>query len=59
MRILVLAICWAAAILLLALAARLGWLDRAAADLLLMVTPMIALVTLLGRRNCRSIARAA
>lgn len=52
MRILVLAICWAAAILLLALAARLGWLDRAPADLLLMVMPMIAFVTLLQRGAC-------
>ena len=51
MRILVLAGCWAVAILLLALAARFGWLDRAAAEL--MVMPMIAFVTLLGRRNCR------
>ena len=59
MRILVLAICWAVAILLLAVAARLGWLDLAAADLLLMVMPMIAFVTLLGRRNCRSTARVA
>ena len=53
MRILVLAGCWAVAILLLALAARFGWLDRAAAELLLMVMPMIAFVILLGRRNCR------
>ena len=59
MRILVLAISWAVAILLLALAARLGWLDRAAAELLLMVMPMIAFVTLLGRHNCRSTARGA
>ena len=53
MRILVLAGCWAVVILLLTLAARFGWLDRAAAELLLMVMPMIAFVILLGRRNCR------
>ena len=59
MRILVLAVSWAAAILLLALAARLGWLDRAAAELLLMVMPMIAFVTLLADRTCRSTAQKA
>ena len=59
MRILVLAINWAAAILLLALAARLGWLDRAAADLLLVVMPMIAFVALIADRACRSTAQKA
>ena len=50
---------WAAAILLLAVAARLGWIDEAAADLLLMVLPMIAFITLLGRRDCRPSLRGA
>jgi hypothetical protein len=59
MRVLILAIGWAAAIMLLAVASRFGWLDREAADLLLMVMPMIAFVTLLGDRNCRLAARSA
>lgn len=59
MRIFVSALCWAAAILLLAVAARFGWVDRAASDLLLMVLPMIAFVTLLGDRGCRPMARGA
>ena len=59
MRILVLAVIWAAAIMALALAARFGWLHRAAADLLLMVMPMIAFVTLLGSHKCRLAARSA
>ncbi len=54
-----LALGWAAAILSLALAARLGWLDRDAAELLLLVLPMIAFVTLLGGRDCRVSARGA
>lgn len=59
MRIYVSALCWATAILLLAVAARLGWVERGAADLLLMVLPMIAFVTLLGRRDCRPTLRGA
>lgn len=59
MRTYVLAVCWATAILLMALAARIGWIERNAADLLLMVLPMIAFVTLLGGRDCRSVARGA
>lgn len=59
MRIYVSALGWAVAILLLAVAARLGWVDRAASDLLLMVLPMIAFVTLLGNRGCRPMARRA
>lgn len=59
MRIYVSALCWATAILLLAVAARLGWVERGAADLLLMVLPMIAFVTLLGRRDCRPTFRGA
>ena len=51
------AICWAAAIILLALSARHGWVEREAADLLLMILPMIAFVTLLGNRDCRLNAR--
>ena len=59
MRILILAVSWAAAIIVLALASRFGWLDREAAELLLMVMPMIAFVTLLGHRTCRLAARSA
>ncbi len=59
MRLHVLAICWAAAILMLALVARLGWIPRGAADLLLMVMPMIAFVTFLGCRECLTTAREA
>lgn len=53
MRTYFMAACWAVAILLLAVAARLDLVERASADLLLMVLPMIAFVTLLGGRNCR------
>jgi hypothetical protein len=59
MRLYLLAICWAAAILLVAVFGRLGWWDRAAADLLSMVLPMIAFITLLGRRDCRFSTREA
>ncbi|MEO7410065.1 MAG: hypothetical protein ABIU10_01915 [Sphingomicrobium sp.] len=51
--------CWAAMILLVALGARLGRVDGAAAELLLMVLPMIAFVTLLDHRKCRLPAREA
>ncbi len=47
------AICWAVAIMLLAAAARFGLADRATADLLLLVLPGIAFITLLNGRNCR------
>lgn len=57
MRTYVSAFCWATAILSLAVAARFGWLDRATADLLLMVLPMIAYITLLGGRDCRLMSR--
>lgn len=59
MRTYSLALGWAAAILCLALAARLGWVEREAAELLLLVLPMIAFVTLLGGRDCRLTARRA
>lgn len=59
MRVFIMAVSWAAAIMMLAFASRFGWLDREAADLLLLVMPMIAFVTLLGGRNCRFAARAA
>jgi len=38
--------------LLLALAARLGWVEEKSAGTLLLVMPMIAFVTLLGNRPC-------
>lgn len=47
------ALCWAAAILLLAIAARSGLVDRAAAEMLLLALPAIAFITLLNGRNCR------
>lgn len=51
---------WAAAILLLALGARFGLVERETADFLLMVLPMIAFVTLLGGGgDCRQSARVA
>lgn len=53
------ALCWAAAILLLAVAARSGAVDQDTAAFLLMVLPMIAFVTLLGRRDCQPCARKA
>ena len=59
MRTYFLALGWAAAILLLALAARFGWVGREAAELLLVVLPMIAFVTLLGNRDCRPANRGA
>jgi hypothetical protein len=59
MRTYVSALCWAAAILLLAVVARFGWVEREAAGLLLLVLPMIAFVTLLGGRDCRCPAREA
>ena len=59
MRIYLLALAWAASILLLALSARLGWVEREAAELLLLVLPMIAFVTLLGGHNCRPTVREA
>lgn len=59
MRIYVSALCWATAILLLAVAARLGWVERGAADLLLMVLPMIAFVTLLPGAPCPRTAKEA
>lgn len=57
MRLYVSAICWASAILTLALAARFGWVEREAAELLLLVLPMVAFVTLLDSRDCRRPAR--
>ncbi len=53
------ALCWAAGILLLAVGAAFGLVEREAADLLLMVLPMIAFVSLLGRRECRVQTRGA
>lgn len=47
------ALCWACAIVFVAIAARFGLLDRGAADVLLPVLPGIAFVTLLGGRECR------
>ncbi len=59
MRTYILACCWAAAILLMAMAARFCWVERTGADLLLIVLPMIAFVTLLGRGSCRLASRGA
>lgn len=59
MRIYILAACWAVAMLVLALLARTGLVDRDAAAFLLLVMPMIAFVTLLGRRDCQSTAQGA
>ena len=59
MRTIISAMCWAVAILLVALGARFGWVDRPAAELLLMVLPGIAFVTLLGRQTCRRSVRGA
>ena len=47
------------AIVLVAIGSRAGWVDKRSAEFLLMVLPMIAFVTLLGRRNCRSAIRGA
>ena len=48
------AACWAMAIVMLATAARFGVVDRAAADLLLMILPGIAFITLLNGAKCRT-----
>lgn len=53
------AICWAAAILMLAGVARTGGIDRNTADWLLMILPMIAFVTLLDGKGCRRLSREA
>ena len=48
------AVCWAIAIILIAVAARFGMVDRAAAELLLVALPGIAFITLLNGRKCRT-----
>lgn len=46
-------ICWALAMVALALAARFGWADRDAAITVLLVMPLIAFTSILsGRRGC-------
>lgn len=59
MRIYILAMGWASALPLLAVSARLDWISQGTSDLLLMVVPMIAFVTLLGDRGCGRTARGA
>ncbi len=59
MRTYFLALGWAASILLLALVARLGGVERESAQLLLITLPMIAFITLLGGRDCRLTGRRA
>ncbi len=59
MRTYILSVGWALAIVLVAIGSRAGWVDKRSAEFLLMVLPMIAFVTLLGRRNCRSAIRGA
>ena len=59
MRIYLLAVGWAMAMLILAMLARTGLVERDAANLLLLVMPMIAVTTLLGRGKCRLTAREA
>ena len=48
------AACWATAMLVLALMARIGWVDRDAATMLLLVMPILAWITIQGRGNCHS-----
>jgi len=52
MRTYILAGCWAMSMLILALLARAGLVERDTAGLLLLVMPMIAFTTLLGRGAC-------
>lgn len=48
------AVCWAIAIVLIAVAARFGMVDRAVAELLLVALPGIAFITLISGGNCRT-----
>ena len=46
------AACWAVAMLVLALLARIGWIERDAATTLLMVMPILAWVSIQRNRRC-------
>lgn len=47
------AMCWGVAMLVLALLARVGWIERDAAATLLLVMPILAFVTI-QRGGCRN-----
>ena len=45
-------LCWAAAMIVMALGARLGWVERDAAMTLLLVMPVLAFVTMQRGGSC-------
>ena len=45
-------LCWAAAMIVMAVGARLGWVDRDAAMTLLLVMPVLAVVTTQRGGSC-------
>ena len=45
-------LCWAAAMIVMAVGARLGWVDRDAAMTLLLVMPVLAVVTMQRGGSC-------
>ena len=49
------ALCWATGMMMMAIAARLGWIERDAALTLLLVMPAMAVVSL-QRGGCRGVA---
>lgn len=48
------AACWALAMIVLAVLARIGWADRDAVATLLLVMPILAVVTMARGQQCRS-----
>jgi hypothetical protein len=52
------AICWATVIIAIAVAARMGAIDRGSATTLLTVLPIAAWMALSGRSSCRLWSRA-
>lgn len=46
------ALCWAAALLLLALGGRIGLMDRDAVTVLLIALPVVAWLSITGRGQC-------
>ena len=51
-------LCWAGAMLFVALGASLGYMDRDAAQIMLLAMPVVAINTIRNKRPCRLGSRA-